>query len=124
MSSRNSARLFLIVLIARLRLDVSGLVVDARDELVALCLHGLYGYGGGAGQLADLEVDPAVELLAFPAGLVADRAVGPNGHDLHARLRHAELDEELFDRLGAAPGQKLVVLGRTLTVGIALDEDR
>src|SRR5439155_25129816 len=71
-----------------------------------------------------LPIYPAVELLAFPTGFVADRAVGPDGRDLHARIGHAQLDEELFDRLGALPGQQLVVLGRALTVGVALDEDR
>src|SRR5262249_12803260 len=75
-----------------------------------------YGRGGGVGDLPDLDVDPAVELLAFPTGFVADRAVGPDGRDLHARLGDAQLDEELFDRLGALPGQQLVVLGRALTV--------
>src|SRR5881628_2065768 len=124
MSSRSSATLVLIVLIARLRLDASGLVVRVADALTALGAHRAYGRGGGVGELPDLDVDPAVELLAFPTGFVADRAVGPNGRDLHARLGHAQLDEELFDRLGALPGQQLVVLGRALTVGVALDEDR
>src|SRR2546427_1298213 len=123
MSSRSSATLVLIVLIGRLRLDASGLVVRVADALTALAAHRAYG-GGGAGELPDLDVDPAVELLAFPTGFVADRAVGPDGHDLHARIGHPELDEELFDRLGALPGQQLVVLGRALTVGGALDEDR
>src|SRR5262249_60900474 len=104
MSSRSIARLFLIVLIARLRLDVSGLVVDVRDELVALCLHRLCGHGGGAGQLPDLEVDPAVELLAFPAGVGADRAVGPDGHDLPPSPPAARAHRELVYRPGAAPG--------------------
>src|SRR2546427_368867 len=124
MSSRSSARLVLIVLIARLRLDASGLVVRVPDDLTALGAHGAYGRGRGAGELPNLDVDPAIELLAFPTGFVTDRAVGPDGHDLHARLGHAPLDEELFDRLGASPGQQLVVLGRALTVGVALDEDR
>src|SRR2546425_80628 len=124
MSSRSSARLGLIVLIARLRLDASGVVVRVPDDLTALGAHGAYGRGRDAGELPDLDVDPAIELLAFPTGFVTDRAVGPDGHDLHARLGHTQLDEELFDRLGASPGQQLVVLGRALTVGVALDEDR
>src|SRR5262245_56622965 len=40
MSSRNNARLVLIVLIARLRLDASGLVVRVADALTALGAHG------------------------------------------------------------------------------------
>src|SRR3989442_6214469 len=124
MSSRSSATLVLIVLIGRLGLDASGLVVRVANALTALGAHRAYGRGGGVGELPDLDVDPAVELLAFPTGCVADRAVGPDGRDLHARIGHAQLDEELFDRLGALPGQQLVVRGRALTVGVALDEDR
>src|SRR6058998_1308813 len=64
MSSRSSMRLVLIVLIVRLRLDASGLVVRVPDALTTLGGHGACGRGGGAGEFPDLDVDPAVELLA------------------------------------------------------------
>src|SRR2546430_15445917 len=88
MSSRSSATLVLIVLIARLRLDASGLVVRVANALTALGAHRAYGRGGGVGELPDLDVDPAVELLGFPTGFVADRALRPHRPDPHPPIGH------------------------------------
>src|SRR3989442_15885189 len=49
MSSRGSATLVLIVLIARLRLDASGLVVRVANALTALRAPPAHGGGGGGG---------------------------------------------------------------------------
>src|SRR5919201_2036975 len=71
---------------------------------------------------ANLEVHAAVELLALLTRVVAKRSLGAERGDLHRHLRHAELDQELLDRLGTALGEDLVVGRRPLDVGIAGDE--
>src|SRR5436309_14063200 len=75
-----------------------------------------------ARELADLDVDPTVELLTLLARVVAQGTVLPEGNDLDRGLRSAEIDQELLDGLRAPLRQNLVVLGRALAIGIALDE--
>src|SRR3989441_3309779 len=75
-----------------------------------------------AGELADLDVDPTVELLALLARVVAQGTVLPDGNDLDRGLRSAEIDQELLDGLRAPLRQNLVVFGRALAIGVALDE--
>src|SRR3989442_13419999 len=94
---------------------------------------GCSGVGGGwgamsgppnflAGDLADLDVDPTVELLALLARVVAQGTVLPDGNDLDRGLRSAEIDQELFDGFRAPLRQNPVVFGRALAIGVALDE--
>src|SRR3989442_4387489 len=75
-----------------------------------------------AGELADLDVDPTVELLALLARVVAQGTVLPDGNDLDPGLRSAEIDQELLDGLRAPLRQNPVVFGRALAIGVALDE--
>src|SRR6267143_440220 len=58
------------------------------------------GRGGGTSELPDLDVHPAVELLALLGRLVAEGTLLADGDDLDRRLRDAELDQELPDRVG------------------------
>src|SRR5207253_2724163 len=74
------------------------------------------------GELADLDVDPTVELLALVARVVAQGTVLPDGNDLDRGLRRAEIDQELLDGLCAPLRQNLVVFRRALAIGVALDE--
>src|SRR2546425_8628222 len=46
-----------------------------------------------AGELADLDVDPTVELLALVARVVAQGTVLPDGNDLDRGLRRARSEE-------------------------------
>src|SRR2546425_6841253 len=83
---------------------------------------GCQGAGSSGGELAELEMDAAVELLALLARVVTERPVLPQRHQPDRGFGDAELDEKLLDRLRAAFGQDTVVLGWSLTVCIALDE--
>src|SRR5437867_10811709 len=83
---------------------------------------GCQGAGSSGGELAELEMDAAVELLALLARIVAERPVLPQCHQPDRGFRDAALDEKLLDRQRAALSQDTVVLGWSLTVGIALDE--
>src|SRR5256885_1043322 len=67
------------------------------------------GHRGHGAEAADLEVHATVELLALLARVVAECRLGAEGHDLDRRLRHAQLDEELLDRVRAPLREHLVV---------------
>src|SRR5207237_5651944 len=77
----------------------------------------------GCGELAKLEMHPAIELLALLARVVAQRSLRAHRHHLDRRLRDAEVDEEARHDLSPALGQTPAVLGRRLAVGVALAED-
>src|SRR3989454_615279 len=67
-------------------------------------------------------MDAAIELLAFLARLVAQCTLLAHRHQLDRGLGDAEVDEKLLDRFRAPLSEDPVVLGRSLAVGIALDE--
>src|SRR2546430_2775428 len=74
------------------------------------------------GELADLDVDPTVELLTLLARVVAQGTVLPDGHDFDRGFRSAKLHQELLDGFRAPLRQNLVVFGRALAIGVALGE--
>ena len=73
------------------------------------------------GELAKLEMHPAVDLLALLARVVAQRPVRSHRDHLDRRLRDAQVDEEALHHLSSTLSQAAVVLGRALVIGVALD---
>src|SRR5919108_2393368 len=89
------------------RQGVSGIiavvpVADAVQDVAPGKLHtDRFQDASRARELAQLEMDAPVQLLALAAGVVADGALPTQRDDLDGRLRHPELDQELLDGLGA-----------------------
>lgn len=72
--------------------------------------------------LPDVEVHPAIEVPADIAVVHAEHAILTEADDFHLVFGHTAVQQFLFHGFGPLHPQLLVVAGRSLLVGIALDQ--